>query len=141
MYERRMLGLDEADRIVDAIIARSKKEKGPPLSIAVVDYRGDFIKFVRMDGASWNTIRMAEAKAYSAAKLRHDTSTIGEWTEKLGAQLADWTDPNVTSIGGGVCVRDQQVSPPAVIGAVGVSGFPQAEVDEEYARLGIAALG
>jgi len=141
MYERRMLGLDEADRIVDAIIARSKKEKGPPLSIAVVDYRGDFIKFVRMDGASWNTIRMAQAKAYSAAKLRHDTSTIGEWTEKLGAQLADWTDPNVTSIGGGVCVRDQQVTPPSVVGAVGVSGFPQAEVDEEYARLGIAALG
>ena len=141
MYEKRMLGLDEADKIVAAIIARSKMEKGPPLSIAVVDYRGDYIKFVRMDGASWNTIRMAQAKAYTAAKLRHDTSTILEWTQKLGAQLSDWADQNVTSIGGGVCIRDQQVTPPAVVGAVGVSGFPRAEVDEEYARLGIEALG
>ena len=141
MYEKRMLGLDEADRIVDAIIARSKAEKGPPLSIAVVDYRGDYIKFVRMDGASWNTIRMAQAKAYSAAKLRRDTSTILEFTGKLGAQLSDWTDGNVTSIGGGVCVLDKQASARSVIGAVGVSGFPQAEVDEEYARLGIEAMG
>ena len=141
MYERRMLGLNDADRIVDAIIARSKSEKGPPLSIAVVDYRGDLIKFIRMDGASWNSMLIAQAKAYSAAKLRHDTSTIREWTEKLGAQLSDWADSNVTSIGGGVCVRDQQVPPPSVVGAVGVSGFPQAEVDEEYARLGIEALG
>ena len=141
MYDKRMLGLDDADRIVDAIIARSKKEKGPPLSIAVVDYRGDLIKFVRMDGASINTLRMAQTKAYSAAKLRHDTSTIAAWTEKLGAQLSDWVDPDVTAIGGGVCVRDQKASPPAVVGAVGVSGFPQAEVDEEYARLGVEAIG
>ena len=141
MYERRMLGLDEADRIVDAIIARSKKEKGPPLSIAVVDYRGDFIKFVRMDGASWNTLRMAQVKAYSAAKLRRDTSAIGDGTKKLNAEMSDWTDPDLTSIGGGVCIRDGHVPTGLVIGAVGVSGFPQAEVDEEYARLGIEALG
>ena len=139
MYQRKMLGLDEADRIVNAIIALSKKEDGLPLSIAVVDYRGDLIKFVRMDGASWNTIRMAQAKAYSAAKFRRDTNTIVAWMEQLGAQLADWADPNVTSIGGGVCIRDQQVAG-SVTGAVGVSGFPQAEEDERYARIGIEAV-
>ena len=141
MYEKRMLGLDDADRIVDAIIAHSQKEKGVPLSIAVVDYRGDLIKFVRMDGASWNTLRMAQVKAYSAAKLRRDTSAIADATKQLKAQMTDWTDPDVTSIGGGVCIREGQVSTGLVIGAVGVSGWPQAEVDEEYARLGIQALG
>ena len=141
MYEKRMLGLDDADRIVDAIIAHSKKEKGVPLSIAVVDYRGDLIKFVRMDGASWNTLRMAQVKAYSAAKLRRDTSAIADATKGLKAQMTDWTDPDMTSIAGGVCVLDKQASARSVIGAVAVSGWPQGEVDEEYARLGIEVLG
>ncbi len=141
MYERRMLGLDEADRIVDAIIAHCRKENGISLSIAVVDYRGDLIRFVRMDGASWNSIRMAQVKAYSAAKFRRDTSTVNEWMAQIKVQLTDWADPNVTSLGGGVCVWDEQASPRQVLGAVAVSGWPQTEVDEEYARIGIAALG
>ena len=140
MYERKMLGLDEADRIVDAIIAHTKKEKGVPISIAVVDYRGDLIKFVRMDGAPWNTARMAQVKAYSAAKLRRDTHVIAERIQQLGAQLTDWADPNMTSIGGGVCIREQQAPDGPVIGAVAVSGWPKPEVDAEYARIGIAAL-
>jgi uncharacterized protein GlcG (DUF336 family) len=141
MYERRMLGLADADKIVDAIIAHSRKENGVPISIAVVDYRGDLIKFVRMDGASWNSVRMAQVKAYSAAKLRRDTSTVADWQVNNKIQLADWADPNLTSLGGGVCVWDEQSSPRVVIGAVAVSGWPQTEVDEAYAKVGIAALG
>lgn len=141
MYERRMLGLDEADRIVDAIVAHCRKENGIPLSIAVVDYRGDLIRFLRMDGASWNSIRMAQVKAYSATKFRRDTSAVSDWMTKIGVQLADWADPNVTSLGGGVCVWDDDSNPPLVLGAVAVSGWPQTKVDEEYARIGIAALG
>lgn len=141
MYERRMLGLDEADRIIDAIVAHCRKENGIPLSIAVVDYRGDLIKFIRMDGASWNSIRMAQVKAYSAAKFRRDTSTVNDWMAQIRVQLADWADPNVTSLGGGVCVWDSESNPPLVLGAVAVSGWPQTEMDEEYARIGIATLG
>ncbi|MBN1856275.1 MAG: heme-binding protein [Dehalococcoidia bacterium] len=141
MYEKKMLGLDEADRIVNAIVEHVRNEKGVPISIAVVDYRGDLIKFVRMDGASWNTARVAQAKAYSAAKFRRNTTAVLEWMNQMKIQLADWADPNVTSIGGGVCIWDEQASPRTVIGAVAVSGFPQPEVDEQYANLGIAAMG
>ncbi len=140
MYERKMLGLDEADRIVDTIVAHCRKENGLPLSIAVVDYRGDLIKFVRMDGASWNSVHMAQVKAYSAAKFRRDTSAVSDWMAQIRVQLSDWADPNLTSLGGGVCVWDEQASPRLVLGAVAVSGWPQTEVDEEYARTGIAAL-
>ncbi len=135
-----MLGLDEADRIVDTIVAHCRKENGLPLSIAVVDYRGDLIKFARMDGASWNSVRMAQVKAYSAAKFRRDTSTVSDWMAGIKVQLCDWADPDVTSLGGGVCIWDEQASPRLVLGAVAVSGWPQTEVDEEYARIGIAAL-
>jgi len=141
MYERRMLGLDDADKIVDAIIAHTRKENGVPISVAVVDYRGDLIKFVRMDGASWNSCRMAQVKAYSAAKFRRDTSAVSDWMAQSQINLIDWADPNVTSLGGGVCVWDEQSKPRAVIGAVAVSGWPQTEIDEKYARIGTAALG
>ncbi len=140
MYEKKMLGLDEADRIVNAIVEHVRKEKAVPVSIAVVDYRGDLIKFVRMDGASWNSVRVAQAKAYSAAKFRRNTTAVLEWMNQMKIQLADWADPNVTSIGGGVCIWDGQASPRTVIGAVAVSGFPQPEVDEQYSSLGIAAM-
>ncbi len=140
MYMRSMLGLDDADRIVDAIIAHSRAEDGVPISIAVVDYRGDLIKFISMDGASWNSKRMAQVKAYSAAKFRRETSAVTVWMAANGIQLDDWADPNVTSLGGGVCIFDEETSPPIVLGAVAVSGWPDPAVDEEYARIGIAAI-
>ena len=140
MYEKRMLGLEEANKMMEAIISYVKKEKGFPLSVAIVDYRGDLVQFVRMDGASWNSIHMARAKAYSAVKLRHDTSAIGQWTEQLKASFADWADPGLTTIGGGVCIVDKTASAPSVIGAVGVSGWPTPEGDIAAARVGLEAM-
>jgi glc operon protein GlcG len=137
---KKMLGLDEAERIVEAIVAHSRKHNGVPISIAVVDFRGDLVMFARMDGASWNTVRVAQVKAYSAAKFRRDTSAIAEWMTQLKIQLTDWADPNITSLGGGVCIWDEESSSRSVIGTVGVGGWPQTETDEEYARVGIAAM-
>ncbi len=141
MYDRPMLGLNDADKIIDAMIAHSKKENSGPFSIAVVDYRGDLVKFVRMDGASWNSARVAQIKAYSAAKFRRETSLVREWMDGMHISLGDWADPNATSLGGGVCIWDERTSPRTIVGAVGVSGFPKPETDEQYARIGIAALG
>jgi len=141
MIERKMLGLEEADTIVDAIIAHTKKQNGLPVSIAVVDNRGDLLKFVHMDGASWNSTQVAQMKAYSAAKFRRDTSAVAMWMAEMNIQLPDWGDPQVTSIGGGVVVWDESVSPHKPLGAVGVSGWPRPDDDIDYARIGIAALG
>jgi len=139
MYDRKMLGLEEANKIVETIIRDVKKRNGSPLSIAVVDFRGDLVQFVRMDGASYNSAHMAIAKAYSAARLRHDTSTIHEWMDSVNAELNDWVDPGLTTVGGGVCIRDKSGPTPSVVGAVGVGGWPKWQDDEEAARLGIAA--
>jgi len=141
MIERTMLGLDEADKIVDAIVAHTRGQNGLPISIAVVDNRGDLLKFVRMDGASWNSIQVAQSKAYTAAKFRRDTSAVADWMKEMNIQLSDWGDPRVTSIGGGVVIWDESVSPHKPLGAVGVSGWPRPSDDDEYARVGIAALG
>ena len=139
MYERKMLGSEEANKIVETIISDVTKRAGSPLAIAVVDFRGDLVQFVRMDGCSYNAARMAMAKAYSSARLRHDTSTIREWMDSLSAELNDWVDPGLTTVGGGVCIRDKSGPTPTVVGAVGVGGWPKWQDDEEAARLGIAA--
>jgi len=141
MVERKMLGLEEADKMVGAIIEYTKQQNGLPVSIAVVDSRGDLLKFVHMDGASWNSTQIAQMKAYSAAKFRRDTSALAAWMADMNIQLTDWGDPQVTSIGGGVVVWDESVSPHKPLGAVGVSGWPRPDDDIEYARIGIAALG
>lgn len=141
MYEKTMLGLEEANKMVEAIVSYVKREKGFPLSVAVVDYRGDLIQFVKMDGASWNSIHMAKAKAYSAAKMRHDTSAINQWMEQLKISFADWADPNLTTVGGGVCIVDKTASTPSVIGAIGISGWPTPEGDEAAAHVGLKAIG
>jgi uncharacterized protein GlcG (DUF336 family) len=140
MYNRKMLGLADADKIVEAIIRDSEKRNGSPLSIAVVDFRGDLVKFARMDGASFNSANMAIAKAYSSARLRHDSSTIKEWTNSLNGELDDWTDPKITTLGGAVCIYDKTEAKPTVVGAVGVGGWPTWQDDEVAARLGVAAL-
>jgi uncharacterized protein GlcG (DUF336 family) len=141
MYERKMLGLEEASKAVAAIINYVKREKGYPLSIAVVDYRGDLIQFAKMDGASWNSVHMAQAKAYSAVKMRRDSSAIGEWMQQLKISYADWADPNLTTVGGALCIVDKEASPPYVVGAIGISGWPTPEGDEVAARVGLDAIG
>ena len=140
MIERKTIGLEEADKIVDAIIAHTKQKNGLPLSIAVVDSRGDLIKFVRMNGASWNSVQMAQMKAYSSAKFRRETSAVVDWMTGMNTTLADWGDPRVTSVGGGVCIWAPGTSTGTPMGAVAVSGWPQPEIDEKYARVGVAAL-
>lgn len=140
MYTRKMLGLDDADRIIEAVLDHVRAQNGVPLSIAVVDFRGDLIKYISMDGASWNSKRMAQVKAYSAAKFRRDTSKMPAVMAENSIQLVDWADPDVTSLGGGVCIWDEESTPRVVIGAVAVSGWPDPRVDEDYAKVGIAAL-
>ena len=55
----------------------------------------------------------------------------------MGAGLADWGDSNLTTIGGGVCIKDESET---VLGAVGVSGYPDPKDDEDAAKAGVAAI-
>lgn len=144
MHERKVLGYEEANNAVKAIINHVKKQNGLPVSIAVVDDRGDLILLVRMDDTSLNSCYMATIKAYTAAKLRHDTSALKAWMEEMDINLADWGDNKLTTIPGGVCVGEKWARGVtyvhSVIGAIGVSGRPTGSADEEIARVGLTAI-
>ena len=126
----------EARRALDAIYAEVSK-RGKAGVIAICDAHGDLIAFGRMDGAPFSSITIAMNKAYSAARERKPTKEIGNAARhpEKGFDIGYFGDPKFTGWGGGVPVwKDGQV-----IGAIAISGLPQAE-DIELAEMGAALI-
>ncbi len=126
----------EARRALDAICAEVLR-RGKAGVIAVCDAHGDLIAFARMDGAPLSSITIAMNKAYSAARERKPTKEIGSAARnpEKGFDIGYFGDPKFTGWGGGVPVWKDG----SVVGAVAISGLPQAE-DIEIAELGVAAI-
>ena len=114
----------EARMVVDALLQEAAKV-GDTAVVAVVDPAGELIAFARMDGAPVSSIRIAQNKAYSAARERKSTAEIGRKSRdaEKGFDTAWFGDDRFLGWGGGVpVVRQGQV-----IGAIAISGLPQAE--------------
>lgn len=120
----RTLDYSDARRIVDSLTAEISKSGGAGV-IAVVDTHGELLAFARMDGAPVSSIRIAANKAYSAARERKTTEEIGQKARhpEKGFEIAYFGDDRFVGWGGGVpVIRDGEV-----LGAIAVSGLPQAE--------------
>lgn len=103
------------------------------VTAAVVDRAGTLRALHRADNAGPHTVGAAQAKAFTSASARANTTTMLENVQKNpGAQtLVDI--PGFLVLGGGVPVRAGD----EVIGAVGVAGAPGGHLDEQCA---VAAL-
>ncbi len=126
----------EGRRAIDAIYSEVLK-RGKAGVIAVCDAHGDLIAFARMDGAPLSSITIAMNKAYSAARERKPTHEIGNAARnpEKGFDIGYFGDPRFTGWGGGVPVRKNGI----VVGAIAVSGLPQAE-DIELAEMAAALM-
>jgi glc operon protein GlcG len=126
----------EARRAVDAIAAEILKRSKAGV-ISICDAHGDLIAFARLDGAPLSSITIAMNKAYSAARERKPTYEIGNAARnpEKGFDIGYFGDPRFTGWGGGVPVWKDGI----VVGAVAVSGLPQAE-DIELAQMGVAVI-
>lgn len=130
------LGHREAALATDAIreeLART----GRAAVITVADAHGELISLVRLDGAPPASILIAANKAWTAARERRPTREIGQAARdaETGFDMAFYGDPRYVGWGGGVPV----VIDSAVVGAVAVSGLPEAQ-DMELAAIGVAAI-
>jgi uncharacterized protein GlcG (DUF336 family) len=128
-------GLSDARLAVDAVL-QSARRKEAALAIAVVDADGNMIYQVRQDGASAIDVRNAERKAMTAAYIGRDTSV---WRLQIlhdGRTVADWSNPNLTTLHGGWTLRRAS----QVIGGLGVSGSGDEDRDEQLALKGAEAL-
>src|SRR5437867_863765 len=101
--EKKSIGLEAARRAVDATLA-SVSPSDQPIAVAVADENGELVHAMRMEGATANDMRQAERKAYSAAFMARDTSSYREQLQNDGRTLADWSDPMLTTLSGGLTI-------------------------------------
>jgi glc operon protein GlcG len=130
------IGYEDARRALDAI-ASELTRRGLAAVITVADDHGELIALMRMDGAPLSSIAIATNKAWTAARERRASYEVGQAARhpQTGFDIAYFGDPRFVGWGGGVPI----VIAGAVVGAVAVSGAPQA-VDMELAALGIQAI-
>jgi uncharacterized protein GlcG (DUF336 family) len=132
--------LDQANRIIEAVIKRGVELNCRPISAIVVE-PGCIVKaFQKEDGASMIRFEMAIGKAYAALALGRDSSLVqarGEEKPIFMRYLQAASGDKIFPEGGGMQIRDQDGE---VIGAVGVTGDTP-EHDQELAAHGIHAAG
>ena len=108
---------------------------GRPVCVAVTDERGALLAFTRMDGAPFRSIKLSEAKAYSAARLGVSTAAFHERLARDAMPASYFADPMLTGLPGGAVIRSESG---ATIGGVGISGLAPAE-DQQLADDAAAA--
>ena len=117
-------------------------QKGYMVTAVVVDLDGVRQALLRGNGAPIHTLDNAFYKAYSAASLtlarkEDSTKAVADRMGKNPPSTVPQTPlPNVTYAVGGVTI----MADGRAIGAIGVSGAPGGQFDEECARAAIAKI-
>ncbi|MFC2058113.1 heme-binding protein [Chloroflexota bacterium] len=140
MNQKSVLGKEDAERAVRAIMDEASKEPERPVSVAVVDDKGDLLYFVRcniLDRGALLATYMPVQKAYTAARMGVDTRSFQEMFKNRGWDIAWFGDSKLTLLPGGVPVITAEGT---VIGAVGVGGR-KVEEDQALAEIGVKAIG
>jgi glc operon protein GlcG len=136
MQQLTTIGHAEAQRAIE-VISTEVARRGKAAVIAAVDVYGELIAFLRMDGGSLASIRIAQHKAYTAAREGRPSKDIGDRVSDpvKGHDIAYFGDDRYIGWGGGLPVLINGRG----AGAIAVSGLPEAE-DIEVCGMGIAAI-
>jgi uncharacterized protein GlcG (DUF336 family) len=132
--------LDQADRLIDAILARASELDCRPLSVIVVEPGCKVKTFKKEDGSSMIRFEMAYGKAYAALAMGRSSKLVKVRAEEkpiFMRYLLSATGDQIFPEGGGLQIRNAEAE---VIGAVGVTGDTE-DRDEELAAHGIHAVG
>ena len=130
-----------ANELVGEAVANCA-QKGYTVTAVVVDLDGVRQAVLRGNGAPIHTLDNAFYKAYSAASLtlarkEDSTKAVADRISKNPPTTVPQTPlPNVTYGVGGVTIMPGGVA----IGAIGVSGAPGGQFDEECARAALAKI-
>ena len=137
MYSSQSVSLDDAQRVIQAGIAKAN-EIGSPSNIAVADAGGNLLAFARMQKAWLGSIDIAINKAFTSRAFDIATKQLAGFTqpgeEFYGIQTSN--HGRVMIFAGGLPLKSGN----EVVGAVGVSG-DASDKDEVCAVAGIRAAG
>jgi uncharacterized protein GlcG (DUF336 family) len=134
------ISLDQADRLIDAILKRGAELDCRPLSVIVVEPGCKVKAFKKEDGSSMIRFEMAYGKTYAALAMGRSSKLVKVRAEEkpiFMRYLLSATGDQIFPEGGGVQIRDADGE---VIGAVGVTGDTE-DRDEELAVYGVRAIG
>ena len=132
--------LDQANRIITAILKRGAKLDCRPMSVIVVEPGCKVKAFQKEDGSSMIRFEMALGKCYAALALGRSSKLVKVRAEEkpiFMEYLDSVSGRQIFAEGGGMQIRDKDGE---VIGAVGVTGDTE-DRDEELAVHGIHAAG
>lgn len=137
LAEKKVLTLDGAKKVIDAVKMEAKKLNAPGSSVAVVDDGGNLLALERLDGTFAASSQISIGKARTAALFKRETKAFEEIIKNGRTAMVSLPDTLFTPLQGGVpIVVDGQI-----VGAIGVSGAASAAQDEEIAVAGAAAIG
>lgn len=132
--------LDQANRIIAAILKRGAEINCRALSVLVVEPGCILKAFQKEDGSSMIRFEMAYGKAYAALAMGRSSKLVKVRAEEkpiFMRYLLSATGDQIFPEGGGMQIRDADGE---VIGAVGVTGDTE-DRDEELAAYGVRAIG
>jgi uncharacterized protein GlcG (DUF336 family) len=125
--------LEQARRAATAAEAEARRN-GWNMAIAIAELSGALVYFLKMDNTQYGSIRIAKAKAETAALFRRPTKMF---TDALGdGHLFFLTFEGLSAAPGGLPI----VSGGKLIGAIGVSGG-SGHQDDVVAKAGADAIG
>lgn len=125
---------DGAISAAQAVLQAARKG-GHKVAVSVIDRNGKYRLLISDDNAGPQTEESAKRKAFTAVSFGQPTSKLTAAASGTNVTIHDI--PGTLFLAGGVPIIYEEVP----IGAIGVGGAPNGEIDEQYANAGIAALG
>lgn len=129
------LTLARARDVMAAAEAEASRQ-GWPMVIAIMDSTGHLLLLVRMDGAQYASVEIAQAKAQTAVDFRRPTKVLQDAIAEGGTGLRLLGVRSAIPLEGGIPLIENG----RVIGSIGVSGM-QSQQDAQVAEAGARALG
>ena len=122
MHQYEKISTQEALQLIHYAIQKTEKEKRA-MAVAVSGPEGELIAFARMDDVNPASSQIARNKAFTAATTRQESFKLGERIRTKGDHPSFWGNAQITGFGGGVPIIQND----KVIGALGISGLPEAD--------------
>ena len=132
--------LNDAIKIAEAAIQKSKEKNLKPISVVVLDVRGSMRVCLNQDGTSINRHKIAHGKANAALLWGTGTRAIADRAEKQAYfvnSVCNLMNGDFIPVPGGIIIKDKEDN---IIGAVGISG-DLSDNDEIAGVAGINAAG
>jgi uncharacterized protein GlcG (DUF336 family) len=127
--------LDQATKVANAALAESKKLNVLE-GIAVVDPSGRLVYFMKMDNARSIAVELAQHKARAAAMYKLPSKAYEDRVASGGGGIGALSLDGMIAAAGGIPILVDG----KIIGAIGVGGGPNGNVDSMAAQAGVDAL-